>query len=118
MPLLRYRTGDVVESVADGYRLLGRERDLVFSSSGRLVTVPVIDAAIPADFECWHYCLTQVTEQRWNFEYVADHVAPDNLGAMLVSALGGETRVNIYRRRLIRPSASGKFALLKSAIRG
>ena len=118
MPLLRYRTGDVVESVADGYRLLGRERDLVFSCSGRLVTVPSIDAAIPADFECWHYCLTQVTEQRWNFEYVAEHAAPDKLGAMLVSALGGEARVNLYRRRLIRPSASGKFTLLKSAMRG
>jgi phenylacetate-CoA ligase len=115
MPLLRYRTGDLVERVASGFRLLGRERDLVFDANGRLVTVATVDAAIPEDFECWHYCLTQVSEQRWNFEYVAEHLAPDDLESRLVTALGGNARVNVYRRRLLRPAASGKFALLKSA---
>ncbi|MEZ5278697.1 MAG: CoF synthetase [Opitutaceae bacterium] len=117
MPLLRYRTGDVVESLPHGYRLLGRERDLVFANGGRLVTVSAIDAVIPTEFECWHYCLTQVSEQRWNFEFVSEHPAPENLESLLVSALGGDVRVNVYRRRLIRPAASGKFTLLKAAAR-
>lgn len=113
MPLLRYRTGDVVEESSDGYRLLGRERNLLFRADGQAVTVSMVDQAIPADFECWHYCLTRVSDQRWNFEYVAEHNAPSGLDLALAEVLGGKERVNVYRRRLIRPAASGKFALLK-----
>jgi phenylacetate-CoA ligase len=113
MPLLRYRTGDVVEEGPGGYRLLGRERDLLFREDGKAITVARVDRAIPVDFECWHYCLTRVSDQRWNFEYVAEHNAPGGLDRALARVLGGDVRVNVYRRRLIRPSASGKFALIK-----
>ena len=113
MPLLRYRTGDVVESRPDGYRLLGRELDLLFRGDGEVVTAPMIDSAIPADFECWHYCLSRASDQRWNFEFVAEHNAPVGLDRALADILGGDVRVNVYRRRLIRPSASGKFTLVK-----
>lgn len=113
MPLLRYRTGDVVAEGPGGYRLLGRERDLMFRSDGEAITVSMVDRAIPAEFECWHYCLTRVSDQRWNFEYVAEHNAPAGLDLALAEALGGNVRVNGYRRRLIRPAASGKFSLLK-----
>ena len=114
MPLLRYRTSDVVERCADGFQLLGRERDLLFRSDGQLITPALIDGVIPEDFTCWHYCLTQVSNQRWNFEYVADHRAPDDLADAIAAGLGNDVRVNIYRRRLLAPWASGKFSLLKS----
>jgi phenylacetate-CoA ligase len=114
MPLLRYRTSDVVERCTDGFQLLGRERDLLFRSDGQLITPALIDAVIPEDFTCWHYCLTQVSNQRWNFEYVADHRAPDELADAIAAGLGNDVRVNTYRRRLLAPWASGKFSLLKS----
>jgi len=114
MPLLRYHTGDIVQRLATGYRILGRERDLYFRPDGSLVTVPDIDAALPADFACWHYSLVQTGDTRWDFHYVADatrdHPA---IEAALASVLGAGVRVNAFRRRAITPAASGKFALLK-----
>ena len=99
MPLLRYHTGDVVQKLPTGYRLLGRERDLHFRADGSVVSVYDIDAALP--------------ENRWDFHYVADETAPDNLETNLASMLGEDIRVNAFRRRVIAPTASGKFALLK-----
>ena len=54
MPLLRYNTGDIVRRFPDGYRILGRERDLYLRPDGVLVSADDIDAALPADFTCWH----------------------------------------------------------------
>lgn len=113
MPLLRYHTGDVVRRMPTGYRLLGREGGLYFRPDGELVSPTEIDAALPDDFACWHYSLVQATATRWDFHYVADHVAPAGLEAALAAALGPGARVTAFRRRLIAPAASGKFALLK-----
>jgi phenylacetate-CoA ligase len=113
MPLLRYHTGDLVRRTAAGYRLLGRERDLHFRADGSLVTPFEVDAALPDGFMCWHYCLAQTSDQRWDFQYVADHTAPPEVETALAGVLGNEVRVNAFRRRFIQPSASGKFALLK-----
>ena len=114
MPLLRYRTSDVVMRCSEGFQLLGRERDLLFLADGQLIRSAMIDAVIPEDFVCWHYCLTRISDQRWNFEYVADHRAPEELADSIGGVLGDGVRVNVYRRRLIAPLASGKFSLLKS----
>ena len=113
MPLLRYHTGDVVRKLPTGYRLLGRERDLYFRADGSVVSPTEIDAAIPAGFACWHYSLVQTGENRWDFHYVADQVAPKEIEAKLARVLGEGVRVNAFRRRFIAPAASGKFALLK-----
>lgn len=113
MPLLRYHTGDVVRRTPTGYRLLGREGGLYFRPDGQLVSPTEIDAVLPADFACWHYSLVQTTPTRWDFHYVADHIAPDGLEAAVAGALGPGARVTAFRRRLIAPAASGKFALLK-----
>ena len=113
MPLLRYHTGDLVRRTAAGYRLLGRERDLHFRADGSLVTPFEVDAALPDGFACWHYCLAQTSDQRWDFQYVADHTAPPEVETALAGVLGDGVRVNAFRRRFIQPSASGKFALLK-----
>lgn len=114
MPLLRYRSGDLVQSVGDGaYRVLGREKDLSFRADGRLLTVFDIDAALPDDWRVWHYCLTQIGERRWEFAYVADRTMPDGLEETLAEAIGGGVRLQGRRRRLIAPAASGKFALFK-----
>jgi phenylacetate-CoA ligase len=114
MPLLRYRTGDIVRRLpTGGFRLLGRERDLFFREDGAVVSASEIDAAIPAEFRCWHHSLVQTGESRWDFHYVADETAPESLAGRIAEALGGRARVNAFRRRSITPAASGKFSLLK-----
>lgn len=113
MPLLRYHTGDIVRRVPNGYRLLGREGNLHFRADGAIVSPWEIDHALPASFSCWHYSLVQTAENRWDFHYVADHVAPKEVESALAQVLGDNVRVNAFRRRFIAPAASGKFALLK-----
>lgn len=113
MPLLRYHTGDVVQRLPQGFRLLGREGGLYFRADGSLVSPTDIDNVIPADFACWHYSLVQSKPGRWDFHYVADHVAPDRVVAAIAQELGDSARVVAFRKRHIIPAASGKFALLK-----
>ena len=117
MPLLRYFMGDIVRRTPSGYRILGRERDLYFSADGRVVSAYEIDAALPANFACWHWSLVQVADHRWDFQYVADEVAPAGLDQSIALALGEGTRVNLFRRKFIQPAASGKFSLLKPLAR-
>ncbi len=113
MPLLRYHTGDIVRRTPTGYRILGREKDLHFRPDGAVVSAFEVDAAMPPAFDCWHWSLLQVSEQRWEFQYVADEVAPEALAEFLAGVLGTGTRVALFRRKFIQPAASGKFALLK-----
>ena len=113
MPLLRYHTGDIVRRLPTGYRVLGREGGLYFRADGSIVSPTEIDAAIPADFPCWHYSLTQAGETRWNFDYVAEESAPAGLESSIAAVLGDGARVSAFRKRLVAPAASGKFALLK-----
>jgi phenylacetate-CoA ligase len=113
MPLLRYNTGDIVRRFPTGFRILGRGRDLYYRPAGGLVSASDIDAALPAGFACWHYCLVQTGETRWDFQYVADHNAPPETGDAIAQALGAGVRVNTFRRRFLQPGSSGKFSLLK-----
>ena len=113
MPLLRYHTGDIVRRTPTGYRLLGREAGLFFRTDGTLVSPTEIDEALPADFSCWHYSLIQTSENRWDFHYVSDHIAPKSVEAAVAGALGAGARVVAFKRRFIAPAASGKFALLR-----
>jgi phenylacetate-CoA ligase len=116
MPLLRYRTGDIVRRMPDGaFRLLGREAGLHFRRDGSLVSPTEIDAVMPDDFTCWHYSLVQTKADRWDFHYVAEHTLPAGLTDRLAAVLGDEARVVAFRRRHILPAASGKFSLLKPA---
>jgi phenylacetate-CoA ligase len=123
MPLLRYHTGDIVQRFPTGFRLLGREGNLYFRPDGSLVSTTEIDAALPAGFACWHYSLVQTAENRWDFHYVADetadHPAVESAiaGVLGAGVLGAGVRVNAFRRRVIAPAASGKFALLKPLAR-
>jgi phenylacetate-CoA ligase len=113
MPLLRYHTGDIVRRTPTGYRILGREKDLYFRADGAVVSAFEIDAVLPGAFACWHWSLVQVSEQRWEFQYVAEELAPESLTAALAEVLGSGARVGLFRRKFIQPAASGKFALLK-----
>ncbi len=113
MPLLRYHTGDIVQRFSKGFRLLGREGNLYFRPDGSLLSPTDIDAALPANFACWHYSLVQTTDTRWDFHYVADVVAPADTAPALARLLGDGSRVSAFRRRVIAPAASGKFSLLK-----
>jgi phenylacetate-CoA ligase len=118
MPLLRYHTGDIVETTAGGFRILGREAGLHFRADGSLVSVSDIDAALPEGFACWHYSLVQTGESRWDFHYVADATADTRaVEAGLSRLLGPGVRVIAFRRKSIAPAASGKFALLKPLAR-
>ncbi len=118
MPLLRYHTGDIVQKCAAGFRLLGRESNLYFRSDGSLVSPEDIDAALPANFACWHYTLVQTGASRWDFHYVADETASHReIEVALSRVFGDGVRVNAFRRKFIAPAASGKFALLKPLAR-
>jgi phenylacetate-CoA ligase len=118
MPLLRYHTGDVVQRTPGGYRILGREGNLHFRRDGSLVSADDVDAALPAEFACWHYLLAQTAVDRWDFHYVADALAAHRpIEAALAGLLGAGTRVNAFRRRSIAPAASGKFFLMKPLAR-
>jgi phenylacetate-CoA ligase len=118
MPLLRYRTGDIVRSTEAGYRMLGRERDIASRADGSFLCAADVDEALPADFVCWHYLFTQTGENRWDFHYVADVTArAGSVEAALSGLLGRGVRVNAFRRKSIAPAASGKFALLKPMAR-
>jgi phenylacetate-CoA ligase len=113
MPLLRYHAGDIVRRLPSGYRVLGREGGLHFRADGSVVSPTEVDAALPEAFRCWHYSLVQTGPQRWDFHYVADASAPAGLEAAISGMLGDGARVSAFRRRLIAPAASGKFALMK-----
>ncbi len=113
MPLLRYFTGDIVRRTPAGYRILGRERDLHLRPDGAVVSAFEIDAALPDDFACWHWSLVQGADNRWDFQYVADELAPAGLEQRVAATLGEGVRVNLFRRKFIQPAPSGKFALLK-----
>ncbi len=114
MPLLRYRTGDIVQKFPNGFRLLGRESGLFFRPDGTLVSPTEVDAALPENFACWHWSLVQTGETRWDFHYVADETAAQaGIEATLARLLGGSARVAAFRRKTVAPAASGKFALLK-----
>jgi phenylacetate-CoA ligase len=117
MPLLRYHTGDIVRRLPTGFRILGRERDLHVRADGRVVSAFEVDAALPDEFACWHWSLVQVSAQRWEFQYVADHTAPKALEAAVAAVLGPNVRLAAFRRKFIQPAASGKFALLKPLAR-
>jgi phenylacetate-CoA ligase len=117
MPLLRYFTGDIVRRTPTGYRILGRERDLFFGADGRVVSAFEIDAVFPENFACWHWSLVQGSDNRWDFQYVADETAPKGLEHALAAALGEGMRVNLFRRKFIQPASSGKFSLLKPLAR-
>ena len=113
MPLLRYHAGDVVRRLSTGFRVLGREGSLHFRADGSVVSPTEVDAALPATFACWHYSLVQTGTQRWDFHYVADESAASGLEESLAAMLGDGARVSAFRRRMIAPASSGKFALLK-----
>ena len=60
----------------------------------------------------------QTGETRWDFHYVADETADHRaVETALARLLGGGARVNAFRRRVLAPAASGKFALLKPLAR-
>jgi phenylacetate-CoA ligase len=85
-----------------------------FRADGSLVSPTDVDAALPADFSCWHYSLVQTGDLRWDFHYVADHATDHaKIESALAAMLGAGARVNAFRRKFIAPAASGKFALLK-----
>ena len=86
-----------------------------FSADGRVVSAFEIDAAMPENFACWHWSLVQGSDNRWDFQYVADEAAPGGLDQAIAAALGEGMRVNLFRRKFIQPASSGKFALLKLA---
>ena len=68
MSLLRYFTGDIVRRTPNGYRILGRERDLFFNPEGYVVSAFEIDEALPSKFSCWNWSPVQVSENRWDFQ--------------------------------------------------
>ena len=68
MPLLRYETGDLVQRTSMGYRILGREGNVWKREDGSVFSSWDADQALPQDFACWHYLLSQTSPDRWDFQ--------------------------------------------------
>ena len=98
-----------------GFRILGRERDLYLRPDGTLVSAADVDAALPADFACWHYCLTQTGAEPLGLPLRRGQDRPPRGASRRRSRASSApgVRVNAFRRKSIAPAASGKFALLK-----
>lgn len=116
MPLLRYHSGDLVRALPEGgFQILGREKDLWFRPDGALLTVDGVDATLPADWPVWHFCLSQISPERWQFDYVSEEAAPEGLADKLGDVV--QARVQVQRRKRLSPAASGKYPLFKPLVR-
>jgi len=111
MPLLRYHTGDIVQRfrAASGCSARGES---FLPLRGSLVSPTDIDAALPADFACWHYSLVQTGETRWTF--ITSLTTWRRMRTARLSwrskLLGGGARVNAFRRNSLPRLRAGVCA--------
>lgn len=109
MPLLRYHTRATSRAeVSDRFPVAWARGagNLHFRPDGSLVSPTDIDAALPADFACWHYSLVQTAADRWDFHYVGDQVAGPEAADGLAGILGEDVRVNAFRRKFLTGGGS------------
>jgi hypothetical protein len=118
MPLLRYHTGDIVQSMPGRVPDPGPRARPVFQARRLAVSAEDVDAALPEIFACWHYSSPRPARAAgistmWRTRIRRPRRARG--GAFRAPRPG--VRVNAFRRKSIAPAASGKFALLKPLAR-
>jgi phenylacetate-CoA ligase len=124
MPLIRYRTGDLVErcasSGAPAYRLHGRAADALQGRGGRRVTVRQADDWIAELGGLWHYDLRQTEAGGLILRYIADCASSRGFSEALRErfrgALGVDAPFSMTRVDALIGEPSGKFRLLQPRI--
>ena len=123
--LLRFDIGDMVRldvrpcpcGRTEGLtveRILGRVRDLTFTTTGRAVTVNELDQAMAPYEELLQYQLEQTSATEYLFHFVMEagrHDAPPGILKTLQSVYGPGSRITVRRESGIPAEASGKFRL-------
>ena len=120
MPLIRYRIGDLVETVPQAdrmtYRVHGRARDALRAADGRRVTTWDVDQCFAGTAGLAHYQLRQAESGGCALRYIAelaDQPKPDlrESCSRLASLLGREVPIPAEQVDTIVPAQSGKFRL-------
>ncbi|MFJ5299482.1 hypothetical protein ACIQAL_23540 [Pseudomonas sp. NPDC088368] len=133
MPLLRYRTGDLVEikdkaAAAKTWRegeifcidhLHGRRSDsAIFSTKKKIVTTLKLDNAIAlCEWQPEFYCLEKSNEFAtlyYSRTCQEDNLSPAHLNFKALTKLLAPTKLVFQKSHMIQPAPSGKFVTLRS----
>jgi len=120
MPLVRYRTGDLVERHeepdATRYVIHGRTRDALRAADGQRVTTLEVDRCFENVAGIAHYELRQQTDGSCTLRFVPDGRGPEPealaaLTAKLESLLQTSGEIKTECVSFLVPTHSGKFRL-------
>ena len=120
MPLLRYRTGDLVQREGERYLVHGRLRDALRGPGGRRITTLEVDRCFAGVDGLAHYQLRQAANGDCDLQFISDVVAIDAAGlnrltARLKTLLGLQTEIPTTMVDKLPPQPSGKFRLTYQA---
>lgn len=120
MPLLRYRTGDLVQRDGEKYLVHGRLRDALRGPDGKRVTTLDVDRCFAGVAGIAHYQLRQAPNGDCDLQFISDVVAIDaadlnHLNARLENVLGLQTEISATVADKLPPQPSGKFRLTYQA---
>ena len=118
MPLVRYRVGDLVESIENGtaYLVHGRSRDVMQRADGRRVTTLDIDRCFAGVDGVAHYQLRQTESGECHMQYIPDRERPatatlNELTARIGEVLQLNGTIPVEAVNKLPPLTSGKFRL-------
>ena len=116
MPLLRYRTGDLVQRAGENYLVHGRARDALRRRDGTRVTTLEVDRCFADVSGIAHYQLRQAVDGDCDLQFISDAVAIDaadlnRLTARLKNLFGQQTEIPAVAVDKLPPQPSGKFRL-------
>ncbi len=116
MPLLRYRTGDLVQQDREKYLVHGRLRDALRHRAGQRVTTLEVDRCFEGVLGIAHYQLRQAENGDCDLQFISDVVAIDagdlnRLTARLKNVIGRRTEIPATAVDKLPPQPSGKFRL-------
>jgi phenylacetate-coenzyme A ligase PaaK-like adenylate-forming protein len=98
--------------------IVGRTRDLTFTTVGATVTVDQLDAATGAIEDLLAYRLEQTERDAYAFRFVSEAGAEarvqDAALASLAQLYGPDARITARRESVIAPEQSGKFRLART----
>ena len=123
MPLLRYRTGDLLQRAGENYLVHGRLRDVLHRADGRRVTTMEIDRCFQGVSGIAHYQLRQTDQGGCHLQFISDAVAVNEvelhrLTARLQQLLGFKNdagQISAEAVTKLPPQPSGKFRLTYQA---
>jgi len=122
MPLVRYRSGDLVEKCEEpyftGYAVHGRARDALRSADNRRVTARQIDECFGAATNVLHYQLSQSAAGGLTLRWVPLDDPPDDAGldeslGRLEKLFSASGVTAVERTDLLLAEPSGKFRLTR-----